>query len=315
MENIHSNFALKQFQSLPLEVKITMTQLRIKAWYEAFDGEVYISFSGGKDSTVLLDIARKMYPKNEAVFCDTGLEYPEIKAFVETVDNVTWIKPKQNFKEVILERGYPIISKEVARAVNYARKGNTKSGIYYRQKFDGTLMYQGKKSQYNMEKWKFLLEAPFKIDASCCDVMKKRPFAYYEKISGKKPIIGTMASESRLRKQKWIQYGCNSFSEKKPKSQPISFWTEEDILKYLLMYNIPYRSVYGDIVLENRKLKTTKCNRIGCIFCMFGCHLETVSRFEMLKCTHPQLYKYCLKPVKYGGLGLKEVLDFINVKY
>ncbi len=48
---------------------------------------------------------------------------------------------------------------------------------------------------------------------------------------------------------------------------------------------------------------------------MFGCHLEKTSRFEMLGNTHPQLYNYCLKPVKDGGLGLKEVLDFINVKY
>lgn len=52
---------------MPLEAKIQLTRQRIINFYEYFDGEVYISFSGGKDSTVLLDIARKIYPDITAV--------------------------------------------------------------------------------------------------------------------------------------------------------------------------------------------------------------------------------------------------------
>ena len=59
---------LQQKQSLPLEAKIAMTQQRIREWYEHWDGEVYVSFSGGKDSTVLLHIVRQMYPDVPAVF-------------------------------------------------------------------------------------------------------------------------------------------------------------------------------------------------------------------------------------------------------
>lgn len=95
--NIPIHF-LAQRQSLPLEAKIEMSKKRIREWYEHYDGDVYVAFSGGKDSTVLLHLVRSMYPDVEAVFSDTGLEYPEIREFVKTIDNVTWVKPKKNFK-------------------------------------------------------------------------------------------------------------------------------------------------------------------------------------------------------------------------
>lgn len=103
----HTHGDLKQMQSLPLSAKVQMTKRRIEEWYDFFNGDVYVSFSGGKDSTVLLDIARSMYPDIEAVFVDTGLEYPEIREFVKSFENVTWLKPKITFKEVIEEYGYP----------------------------------------------------------------------------------------------------------------------------------------------------------------------------------------------------------------
>ena len=89
-------------QALPLEAKVSMTKARIREWvnYWGLDG-VYISFSGGKDSTVLLHIARSIYPDIKAMFVDTGLEYPEIREFVKTFDNVDIIRPKMNFKKVI----------------------------------------------------------------------------------------------------------------------------------------------------------------------------------------------------------------------
>lgn len=120
--NKHTITDLYQMQSLPLKHKITMTKQRIRGWYEHWDGNVYVSFSGGKDSTVLLDIVRQMYPDVPAVFVDTGLEYPEIREFVKTFDNVTWLKPKMNFRQVIEKYGYPMFSKEVSETVYYAKK-------------------------------------------------------------------------------------------------------------------------------------------------------------------------------------------------
>ena len=119
----HTMEDLYQMQALPLSMKIRLTQERIRAWVETYDEDgVYISFSGGKDSTVLLDIARKMYPKIKAVFVDTGLEYPEIRNFVKGFENVDWLKPKMNFKQVIEKYGYPFISKEVSERIYYAQK-------------------------------------------------------------------------------------------------------------------------------------------------------------------------------------------------
>lgn len=113
---------LKYFQAMPLEVKVGMTKTRIREWVKEYgtDG-VYVSFSGGKDSTVLLHIVRELYPNVEAVFVDTGLEYPEIRRFVKTFENVTILRPKMRFDEVIKKYGYPIISKEVGECVFQGR--------------------------------------------------------------------------------------------------------------------------------------------------------------------------------------------------
>lgn len=113
---------LNILRALPLDLKIKKTELRIREWYEYFDGDVFVSFSGGKDSTVLLDIARSLYPNIEAVFSDTGLEHPEIKEYVKTYPNVTIVKPKYSFKQILTKYGYPIISKEVANVVEGARR-------------------------------------------------------------------------------------------------------------------------------------------------------------------------------------------------
>jgi len=123
----HTIQELKMRQALPLDAKILMTKQRIREWvsYWGLDG-VYISFSGGKDSTVLLHIARSIYPDIKAMFVDTGLEYPEIRDFVKTFNNVDIIRPKMNFKKVVDTYGYPIISKEVSECVYGARKYLTK---------------------------------------------------------------------------------------------------------------------------------------------------------------------------------------------
>ena len=116
---------LVQMQSLPLDLKIDMTCNRIKAWIKEYgeDG-VYISFSGGKDSTVLLDIVRNVcgYKNIPAMFVDVPTQYPELKEFVKTFDNVDIIRPKISFAEVYEKYGFPIISKEVSECVYGARK-------------------------------------------------------------------------------------------------------------------------------------------------------------------------------------------------
>ena len=200
----HTIDDLRQMQSLPLSAKILMTKNRIRDWYEYFDGQVYVSFSGGKDSTVLLHIARELYPDIEAVFVNTGLEYPEIRQFVKTFDNVTILRPKMRFDEVIRKYGYPLISKEVSKCISEGRMALKKGVVpddifaytelvainkfkeimlrndipysFQLQKLLGILKDKdGNKSIFNQERYKPLLFVDFKISNMCCNVMKKAP--------------------------------------------------------------------------------------------------------------------------------------------
>lgn len=320
-DNKYTPEDLKIMQSWPLERKIQVTQTRIIEWYQRNNGEVYVSFSGGKDSTVLLDLVRRIYPDVPAVFIDTGLEYPELREFVKTIPNVTWLKPEMNFRKVIEKYGYPVISKEVSKRVYWARKyinENGRVGYWaYKSLTQPTYTKDGKKSQYDKHKYGFLLDAPFNISDQCCKVMKKDTAHKYGKQTGRKPIIATMTCESNLRRMAWLRNGCNAFDAINPVSTPMSFWTEQDVLCYLKEYNIPYASVYGEIEEDSSgRLHITKCDRTGCVFCGFGCRVEKEpNRFQRLKQTHPKLWSYCMKPWDEGGLGMKEVLDYIGVKY
>lgn len=331
---------LKMFQHYPLEMKIAKSKLRIREWVEWYgSGGVYISFSGGKDSTVLLHLVRLLYPDIEAVFVNTGLEYPEIQSFVKSFDNVTILRPKMQFNEVITKYGYPLIGKEIARTIHDGRALPGKWGDVCRQKLKGELKkVNGAASQFNCEKYAPLLDVDFLISNKCCDIIKKAPLHRYESKSHKVPFTAEMAEESRLRRTFWLANGCNAFNNNRPKSTPLGFWTEQDILQYIKEFNLPLASVYGDLIYEADglqycntldgcgKLCTTGCDRTGCIFCGFGAHLETgEGRFEKLKRTHPRQYEYCLgggaydtdglwKPTK-AGLGMRHVFEELNKIY
>lgn len=175
-----------------------------------------------------------------------------------------------------------------------------------------------------MTKWNFLLDAPFELSDQCCKIMKKSPAKKYSKQTGRKPFIATMTEESSLRTQKWLDQGCNAYSGSNVASKPMSFWTEQDVLTYIKQNHLPLAEPYGEIVYANTeeqvsmfeenpgKLKTTGCDRTGCLYCGFGCHMEKESRFLRLKETHPAVYDYIMKPVSDGGLGYREVLTWIN---
>lgn len=140
-----------------------------------------------------------------------------------------------------------------------------------------------------------------------------------------------------MRMQKWRETGCNAFEGRRPLSKPMSFWTEQDVLRFIVDHQLPYASVYGDIVASDGEndygatlidcnLHCTGCQRGGCMFCAFGAHLEKgVNRFQRMKLTHPKHYQFCIgggaydtdglwKPTK-DGLGYARVLDYIGVRY
>lgn len=107
--------------------------------------------------------------------------------------------------------------------------------------------------------------------------------------------------------QAWLKHGCNAYESETPTSQPMSFWTEQDVLQYIVDNDLEICSVYGDIVsidedgmeydasLGCGELKCTRCPRTGCVFCGFGAHLDKEPRFIRLRETHPRLYEYCIR--------------------
>ena len=366
---------LAQLQALPLDAKVLMTQQRIREWYNYWHGNVVISFSGGKDSTVLTYLVHDMYPDVPLVFANTGLEYPEIQAFARKM-GAEFVRPKMSFSEVISKYGYPIIGKEVAEAISFARRivpqnpetvetlERERERDNKESETDGTcrkeeeritgvqLMYEGSErfprgykevglrradiidrrtdyttppeklygrtgwrranltgntplskkeqtriagnpsngktyerensersneqdgnswgktdwkgwrrkaiagvdegftgsSQFNKKKWLPLCqETNFYISHYCCNVMKKSPMGIYQRKTKRKPFIGTMAEESRMRAQAWIRHGCNAFESHKQTSQPMSFWTEQDVLHFIKREGLEICSVYGEI--------------------------------------------------------------------
>lgn len=257
---------LRYFQRLPLDIKVAMTKTRIREWVNHYGiNGVYISFSGGKDSTVLLHIARQDYPDIKVVFVDTGLEYPEIRQFVKTHENVEIVRPKKTFKQVICDYGYPMLSKAIAHGVSVAKRnpyGRVKK-IQFSQTYN---------SKFGLYKWSKLIDADYNLSEKCCNIMKKSPAKSYEK-SGQRPLTAQMAGESKQREIQWLHNGCNAFDNKRPISNPMSFWTEQDVLQYIKENNLPIASVYGDIVYEDYdgqtrlegcgKLCTTGCHRTG----------------------------------------------------
>lgn len=271
--------------------KILESSKRIIEWYEAWEGNVYISFSGGKDSTVLLHLARRIYPNITGVFVNTGLEYPEILSFVKTIDNVEWLRPKIPFHKIIDKYGYPVISKENAQKIDEIR--NTKSK---------KLKYKRLYGKYGRlpNKWKYLINTNIKISHRCCYFLKKSPLKRFENINHSIPMIGNLATESKLRKFTYLKNGCNLYDSKSPKSAPLSFWTEKDIWDYIKEYNINYSKIY------NMGEKRT-----GCMFCMFGTHLEKYpNKFQRMQLSHPKQWGYCIYK-----LNCKQVLEKINVPY
>lgn len=323
----HTILDLKQMQAMPLEAKIIMSQRRIKDWYDSYRGNVYLSFSGGKDSTVLKHLIDTTVGVSDvpSVFVNTGLEYPEIYRFVKAKPGVTVIRPEMRFDQVIRRYGYPVITKDTATALYYVRKRIEKGKPLTDARSD-QLFGRFKGSRFDKQKWAYLLDADFKISGKCCGVMKKVPLHAYEKETGRMPYIGTMAEESVQRKSRWMRYGCNGYEMKRPSSMPLAFWTEQDVIRYIRDFHVDYCPVYGEIIeTEDGRLVFSGVNRTGCIFCGFGCHLEKEpNRFQLLQKTHPRQYEYCIYGGEYvdgvwmpnkEGLGLAHVFDVLGVPY
>lgn len=287
---------LTSLREMNLESKIIQTKHLIKCAVREFGlNKVYISYSGGKDSTVLSHIAKSIYPDILHLFANTTNEYPE------TIQHIKWEKEKNGtniitilpmdchgeiwtFKKVVEHYGYPMFSKRVSNAIRTYQHALSERTKHNSQNY----------IDRNFKKYDKYKELP--ISDKCCDKLKKEPLRRKAKELGLEcAILGILASESYQREKDWLEHGCNVFHERKDnQSRPLSFWTDEDILEYIAKYNVKIPKLYD-----------MGYSRNGCMYCGFGVHLEPAhcNRYQKLKQTHPNQYTYFLN--NFGHLMLE----------
>ncbi|MGI6652039.1 MAG: phosphoadenosine phosphosulfate reductase family protein [Limnochordia bacterium] len=280
---------LQLLQALPLEDKILMSKRLVDEAVSEYGLErVYISYSGGKDSTVLSHLIRQKYPDILHIFSNTTCEYPETMQHVKWEKehngmNVHVTKPMDkdgrpwHFKRVVEEHGFPLFSKRISngiRTYRRAKSARTKQNAldYIRRNFPKYEPYK----EHN-------------ISDICCEKLKVVPLKQAaRRFKMECAIIGTLAEESYQRELDWIKFGCNVFEMKKDSQcRPLSFWTEQDILDYIEVFNVKISGLYQIGYRRN-----------GCMFCGFGILQDIedgLNRFQRLQLTHPKPYSYLVR--------------------
>ena len=291
--------SFKSMKYQPYEMKPSFSMVRVYQWWNYWYGEVYISFSGGLDSTVLAYIVCQAYRKYKLtgkiplVFADTGTEFPEIREFVKTYTEwlkeqfpeldieLVVIRPKHSFKWVCENKGFPITSKDTAGKIRKLRHGKLS------------------------EKYRNYL-------------LNKEPFKRYVKETGRQPFIGITQDESFRRENQYNHTGCNVYDGHTIKSQPMGFWPKNEVIQYAVEQRIPICSVYGTPYQDKKgNWYFTGEQRTGCCVCGFGCHLEPVpNRLQRLRTSdndkHRRMCEGCLQ-IKNHGMTYEQALNYAGI--
>lgn len=302
---------LSERQSWTLQQKIDHSLGAIDQFLSRLDGKAYVAFSGGKDSTVLLDLCRILKPDIKATFINTGNEYPEIVRFVRELKNtegynVDIIYPKLKPQQIIEKYGFPLIGKEVASLL-YTGRHYVNSKVA--RIVNGLEKDEGKFDHTLPVKYMALRDAPFDITHLCCHFLKKTPSLKYERQTGLHPIIGSMACESRQRRTEYLKQGtCNFFKEagKRTKSLPLSIWLEEDIWAYIKLRGLNISDIYSK-----------GAQRTGCMFCGFGCQFPDDTRLKMVLDMYPKMYDRFMNFTNNGVTyreAMREILAINGLK-
>ena len=321
----------------PYELKPSFSAKRIYQWHMHWDGKIYVSFSGGLDSTVLAYIVCQAYREYHLsgsvylVFSDTGTEFPEIREFVkeytkwlgerfpdlEIIIDILYPQKDWNFKRVCKEKGFPIISKDTAGKIRKLRKGDLC------KRYRNYLLNGDERGKFGMlaKKWQYLADdkkTQFDISEQCCDILKKEPFKRYVKETGRYPMIGITQDESFRRENQYSHTGCNVYDGTTIKSQPIAFWRKQDVLRFVTENSIPLCSVYGEIKQDcHGKHYLTGEQRTGCVLCGFGCHLEKEpNRIQRLAISdnpsHRAMYKWGMN-LENNDIRYQDALQYCNI--
>jgi 3'-phosphoadenosine 5'-phosphosulfate sulfotransferase (PAPS reductase)/FAD synthetase len=291
------NYGLSSQKDLILDKKISLAENIIIEEYMRNGGNIFLSFSGGKDSTVLRHIALRLFPDIKVVFSNTTNELREVVKYVKTFPDVITVFPKLSFKQVIQKEGFPLISKEVSQKANDLKHTNGKR--------TRMLRYYGDKKGNSIlsKKWLFLAEQQFNVTNKCCNILKKDPLEKWAKGNGNpKPIIALMSDESRLRSQLAL-YGEDNNKKIYPFLR--SGWSEADIWAYAKRFGLRFAECYYDRIINGVLIPAR--SRTGCEYCGFGIDQEKTDRFESSKILTPKRHE-AMMSIKNNGITFKEAI-------
>lgn len=282
---------LRDRQAWTLPQKIDHSIGVIEAFASWYEGKVFVSFSGGKDSSVMLHLVEMVLPDVPVVFVMTGCESPSVCRFIRQQQDrhrIEIIRPKKTLRQVFAECGFPLVSKRVSHDIDAVRRNPycQSSRLKLRRDTVGRIP----------ERWMYLLNEPYKVSDLCCYWLKKQPSHEYMTRTGRKPYIGLMASEGDTRAIAYIRRGgCNTFGEGRgahPSSWPLAIWTEQDVWQFIKDRHIELPDIYE-----------RGATRTGCMGCGFGAHLDH-STLDVMQREWPRWYdmvrNYENNGVKYG---------------
>lgn len=331
------------------------------------DGELAVSFSGGKDSAVLLHImafAWGIMKKDRPLrvfFANTTNEFVTAgkyrREYIKWVEEQLGIKIEyhevradDNYFNVVHTIGLPFVSKKVSRMVRDAKEMFRKVGIKYadvenympqhytakhieemiaaadhlRQLgFSDTVVLSLTKIRSDNKvgrrflpvQYRPLIDSEIELSEKCCDILKKGPIKKAEKEMGHLlAVTGEMAMDSRDRMTAYRMTGCNLFDSDRPKSKPLGPMTEQAVLQYIYTRELPIMPPYGECKCnECGRYRLTGEQRTGCKLCGFGLMYDP-ERFVRLQKFEPNVVQFAFTSKEAGGLGYREVCQFLNEK-
>lgn len=274
----------------------------IKTTNQKYDLEhnAYLSFSGGKDSTILHHLLDMALPGNRIprVYINTGIEYQSIANFVKKLaekdDRIIIIQPSKPIKQTLETYGYPFKSKEHSLRVNQFNKGMNSN---YIKKYISGYDHKGKKSTFVCPKillYQFNERGKYNYSNRCCFELKKKPAHKWAKENNKKIVItGMRAEEGGNRKR----LGC--ITDNGTKFHPLikvddtweNWFVERERLELSELYYPPFNF-----------------KRTGCKGCPYSLDLQ--EQLELMEKYLPNERKQCeiiWKPIyeEYRRLGYR----------
>lgn len=297
------DIVMSKEMSIFLEVAVDNAIERIRRHYNETDGNIFLGFSGGKDSTVLAHLIMMAdLPTNiPFVFVNTGIEMDATLKFVKEFeyDNIVMVKPRKPFAQILKEYGKPAISKlksealstyqkDVENPLKTARGRQMITGIRER----GGELIPGSRNSYKLANKHMHFIHPdteIKFANKCCQYMKKYPFKDFAKennMSGAYSGVRVAEGGTRAMAYKTCTVVKMNGDKKYITSMPIYDWTNEIVEEFIEYFNIKLSDAY----------EVYGCKRTGCCACPYSSNLK--EELEMLYVYEPLKYKAIMKWMK-----------------